>query len=614
MGPVKNGYIGLIISVLSAFVFIHHVQGQMNTNTESYIARAGKIFVSESEFIERYELTPGLGGRNKAQQEIEKQELLYSIIAEKLLVQEAFDRGLNKDPVLQQSFMNIRKLLSRDELYRQEISQKVKITPKEINAGILRAQRELLLQYLFFEKEDDARFVHKQLKNANSFNHLHVDSSFSVLQDTVTLIWGDADPVMENAAYNLKVNDVSPVLSIGDGFYIIALKSAKRSSYFTSMQLDVLRNKVENILRLRKEKVRLDEFVREALKNKIAYGRPEILRLLSQTLSAMASNEHHDSVFTITVEIARQVRSRCEKSLDDTVVVVGKESWELSEIIDKLVASGFYVTNHESRAIFAKLNIQLKVWSQQELLAQEALDRRLDQIPAVSRKIEMWNQFYLAEHLKQKMKDDVKVSDGEVWSYMKDRDSSLAIPMVQIRELRTTTLAVMSDAMNDLEKTKSLEQTIVKWSCDPHAKETGGVTPYFSILSRQPIGALAWQMQKGERYGPVTLQTGPIIFELVDKKIPAEVSDTGFATRFNSAKEGYVRLKQRGVLNVFLSRLGRKMGFTIFNDRLERIELTSVPMVTYKILGFGGKIFAVPFVSRQIEWLNVDNPEKIPLP
>jgi hypothetical protein len=36
--------------------------------------------------------------------------------------------------------------------------------------------------------------------------------------------------------------------------------------------------------------------------------------------------------------------------------------------------------------------------------------------------------------------------------------------------------------------------------------------------------------------------------------------------------------------------------------------------MTYRILGFGGRMFAAPFVTRQVDWIEVENPEKMPLP
>jgi hypothetical protein len=31
-------------------------------------------------------------------------------------------------------------------------------------------------------------------------------------------------------------------------------------------------------------------------------------------------------------------------------------------------------------------------------------------------------------------------------------------------------------------------------------------------------------------------------------------------------------------------------------------------MMTYRILGFGGRMFEVPFVERQIDWLSIESP------
>ena len=74
----------LLIPLLSV-----HAQG----GNDPVVARAGNAFISEREFQERFELTPGLYRHRKAQLEQEKLTFLYSMIAEKLLAQEARERG-----------------------------------------------------------------------------------------------------------------------------------------------------------------------------------------------------------------------------------------------------------------------------------------------------------------------------------------------------------------------------------------------------------------------------------------------------------------------------------------------------------------------------------------
>ena len=35
------------------------------------------------------------------------------------------------------------------------------------------------------------------------------------------------------------------------------------------------------------------------------------------------------------------------------------------------------------------------------------------------------------------------------------------------------------------------------------------------------------------------------------------------------------------------------------------VKVSGIPMVTFRLLGFGGRMFEVPFVRKQIDWLDV---------
>ena len=74
------------------------------------------------------------------------------------------------------------------------------------------------------------------------------------------------------------------------------------------------------------------------------------------------------------------------------------------------------------------------------------------------------------------------------------------------------------------------------------------------------------------------------------------------------------RMKQQRRLTLFLSGVGATRGYRVFDDRVVRIPTSTVPMLAYRLLGFGGRMFAVPFVDRQIEWLLVDPPQDVPVP
>lgn len=121
-------------------------------------------------------------------------------------------------------------------------------------------------------------------------------------------------------------------------------------------------------------------------------------------------------------------------------------------------------------------------------------------------------------------------------------------------------------------------------------------------------------MNVGERRGPLYLKDDYIFFELIKKEFPAGVTDSSFDSMMQKVALDAYHLKQKKALDAFLARSAQQRGYNIYADRLKLLKVTNVPMMTYRILGFGGKMFAVPFVSRQVDWINVENPESIPLP
>jgi len=59
------------------------------------VARMGTRIITEREFLERYEFSPGLQRNNKSDTEQSKLEFLYTIIAEKLWAQQSSVLGLD---------------------------------------------------------------------------------------------------------------------------------------------------------------------------------------------------------------------------------------------------------------------------------------------------------------------------------------------------------------------------------------------------------------------------------------------------------------------------------------------------------------------------------------
>lgn len=574
---------------------------------QSILARVGNSSITEEEFLLRFELTPSLGRNRKSQLETEKLEFLYSLVAEKLLALEAQDRRLDLDSTFRHAFAEIKKLIVRDELYRQEISNKVTVKPQEIQLGSKHALDQRLVEFLYFTRREDAEFVRSKVRKAAEIKRMQIDSSIDCLKDTATVIWGEASLAIEDAAYRLKPGDVSPIIHNGPGFYILWIKGSKQNAQYAALQPSALQEKVTQVIRLRKERKRLDEFVPAALRNDTAFAGSVILRRISIEMTKAAANYRSRQDVTFDVPILRMVKDSLKALLRETALVSGNVAWSVESILDRLLSVKFEFVSGDTLKTFSKLNGQLRIWAQQELLAQEGLRRGLEQSYGVQKKLSIWYQAFLAGSMKDYIKRHINVSQAEIWRALQVQDGSTDVPRVQIRELWTGSLDSMKAAVTEVGHGVSFEKVTERYSIDSSSRNSGGVTPAFPVSERPPLGEIAWQMKAGERFGPIPLEGKYIYFELVKKDFPA-TADSVLAGRFEKTKREFLQAKFRSTVNSVLAQAGVDRGFSVFEDRVKQLKVTPFPMVTFRILGFGGRMFEVPLLEKQLEWLDTEPP------
>jgi hypothetical protein len=100
----------------------------------------------------------------------------------------------------------------------------------------------------------------------------------------------------------------------------------------------------------------------------------------------------------------------------------------------------------------------------------------------------------------------------------------------------------------------------------------------------------------------------------VGKKSAPASSDTSLAGRIAKAREEFLKKKQNRRVSLFLAQTGQERGYAVYEDRVRALNVTPIPMMTYRILGFGGRMFEVPFVEKQTDWLEIESPRTKILP
>ena len=574
------------------------------------IARAGHAFISEREFVERFELTPGLYRHRKPQLEAEKLEMLYSMVAEKLLAQEASARSLDTTALYRSALADLTHLLVRDELYRQEVRARVQIAPAEIRQGVLRSRERRLVRFLFFEREDDARFIRGQLRTPVDLDRLTLDPTMHAMKDTATVHWGDADEAIEQAAYALDRTSLSPVVRAGDGCYILRLISVVPDPAVLALPAATLRERVASTLRVRKERVREAEFVAGLLASRHASSPPATFRIVADTIARIFRELYTPPSMAFSPAMRDIALTRLAGRTADTLILAGDRIWTVAEALDRLVQRGFTMNGDSVRGTAARLYTVFREWAHQELLAQEGLVRGLDRHPEVVRRLAPWKDHYLAGMVERKISDRVEITEAEVYAYLKSTDATVKVPEVRVRVLRTNSIEEMQGAFRMMEQGRSFEEAIAASGADDRQGDTG----FFPVTDRPPLGFLASRLEPGQYYGPFRDSSGYVYMQLLERRNGRDAADTTGAARLTAARDEVHRMKTRRSITRFLARSAASYGFEVYQDRLKMVSVTPIPMLAYRLLGFGGRMFDVPFVQPQIDWLNEEPPKEVILP
>ena len=603
-----------LLPIFLFLVYTTFCSGQSVQTQESVLAKAGNLFVTEREFLERFELLPNQFRNRPSNIEESKLLFLYSLVAEKLLAQEAEGRHLDADSLFQQAITQIKKYLVRDQLYREQIGDKIKVSRSEILKAMKDAKRQLFFSYFYFEDSTDAAFVRKQLHDCKRFDQFQIDTSIAAIRDTATLIWSDAEAPIEQAALQLKKGECSPVVKASTGYYILHLEKEGQNSFYVSMQPQVLYERVETKLRLRKEKARLDEYLATAFLAKTGFSFPRPFKMLAQTITNVWKNKTSGTEEILSDSLLEILREQCKAHLLDSLVRVGNSSWTVEDVLYKLRGKIFKIDQSRTTGIAAQLNNQILILVQQELLAEEGLAQHLDERSSVKKELEIWRQQLLAKYGEMDFKRKVQISDQDIFQYLAEIEPEMQYPKIQIRELHTNDIGTMEAAIKEIQSGVPFEEVIKKSSTNVHSAQQGGLTDEFAMNKRVPLGIIAWRMKTGEKQGPIHMKNDYIYFELVKKEYPAGVTDSLFSSIMEMKASSAQKLKQKRLLDAFIARSAQDRGYAIYTDRLKLLKVSTVQMMTYRILGFGGRMFAAPFVTPQVDWIGVENPEKIPLP
>lgn len=582
-----------------------------NDNTK-VLAKVGNKTITLQEFRERYELTPQIGRQNKNRDEYLKEELLYSMIAEKLWSIQSENLDMDTSEVMRYTFDALQKMYWRDALYTEEVKNKAVIDPKEYLVARSRSAWNLKTKYLYSESKEGIDSLYNILNNGFPFDSLLAyRPEYSLQHEAYIVTFGKMEKFVEDTLYNLKVGNFSVPLKSPEGWYIFKIDGIEQNLITDEKQAKALEKNIKQIVEARATAKSFNAFVNPFFANMNVNADGEIFWSLSNRIirklnerKTTANIKDGENVALTEEDYNSILKEIPSDTLNAIFIKFQKEPVNLRVFLHDFFFEGFYSNNLEPNIIRAKLNSRVKMFIEKELLAREAYKRNLNNTEDVKHFLNMWRDNYLSTLYRNSLMKDIKVSDDEVLEkYNSQNNLANLTKQVNIIELLTDSLEVVDEILNKIAAGADFKELAAKHTKRIWTKKSNGEFGFFPVNAYGEIGRIAADMEIGEIYGPLKTDDGYSIFKLIDKKEAVIENPKPFDEIKGELKK---QLKVEKISQKLIDNtvdLANKYGVSVEENLLKSITPSNFSMVVYRYMGFGGRILAVPYSAPFINWV-----------
>lgn len=610
----------MIINFSRILIFILLLSNIYAQIKENIVAEIGGEKITDKEFLFRLELSPFTTHKSALSQDSLKSDFLYSLVAERLWYLDALEKGLSESEDFKFYFKPLEDIFLRDALFKNEIDEKVKLSADDVASAINKAQYKLLTQII---TSTDSLLIQefyselKTVKNPDSLLTTNPFSSLTANQFEITL-GSLKDEEVEDYLFTLQPREFTVPIKSEVGWVVFLIKEKLFTPLDISDQSAV--NKIKNLVRNRRIMIRTNDFLKEYLGNITIKINEEPFKLVAEKiynrLNALAQIKVDTSGIVLNDNDYRIIRAELgNENLNNELFKVFDKKVSVWDFLANLAFEEHRFQSIEKNFVLQKLNRIAKDFVQQQLLTYEAKKRGLDFQKNVLSELEMWKQNYLAQLNKLSFLDSAKVDDNQINQFLENSsERNNEIVYVNLKLLTLTSLLEMENILKELTEGKSFDDILQRHGrTDQLVNETGetGLQPAFALGD---IGTIASGLKLNQLYGPIKRNEGYTLLFVKERKT---LNDT-LKIDNNTTKEKLRTFLSQKKLNEIVSRktieLAQKYNAKVYEDVALKIKSTGIQMFVHRLMGFGGRIAAVPLLDNWADWIDTKKLKEIMLP
>lgn len=577
---------------MACFSLPANAQSSASTN----LATVNGVPITAEEFRARYALTVFPHKDQPGMTPMVKWQVLYALIAERLLEQEARRRGFDAEDRFRRNYRLAEEMFVRDKLYRDSVRAVVHVSEADLRVRFRDEATAVEVEFVRADSEERIRHVHALVRAGLPFDTVLMEQQR--MERDAEAATSPVESELLSASATLRPGQVSEPVRIGDFWYLLRKRDLD-AMLSGEEEFQRRRPVLERDIRAEREAERTAAFLRSCWRGDSATIAPHPYRAIGDALLRDYRKQHRADTtdMLLASEAAfEQLRQDWAPRHDTTFATLGMGRITVGEFLDRMQALDLRLKRGEIR-LFPRLYEQrVREVLDRFVLTRRAYDLGLQNSDDVRRDMAMWAANGLAQMMPELLWEQFIADDDSVWQMFLRQQSTLGpAPEVLLLEVLCADSSEAVDVLSALDAGENFRTLARERSIRDGARERKGEFGWFAVTEHGALGRTAFGLRVGERAGPIRHAEGWSVVELLGKRRKGggvlEWSDLRTAME-EKLRAGFEAQRAH---NLVRSLAGRE-AITIDAAAVERTPVTSMQMFTLRFLGFGGRIPAMPSI------------------
>lgn len=488
-----------------SFLNISYIQSQQLALPNQIISTVGTHKISVNDFTSRcsdYIFSTGIKDNIAL-----RRSILNNMINEILLYYYDDNKKIFSDPEYQKELNWVDRQTVLAYLTDQEVYAKINVSDEEVREAYYRSNEKLNARHLYAPSEEEANGLYQLLQTGADFNELaHQVFTDSTLQNNGGSLgffsWGDMDPAFEDAAYSLKIGEISKPVKTKSGYSIIKLEDRIPHPLLTEDEYARKKHHMEGVVRLRKKIPAEQSYISKHFSpNKLLFEE----KLLGQILDNLTYSPSYSS----EMPKSKQSSSNCVKYLN--------RNYKLGEIEKRINEIPAYHRNKITSLENLKSAIAGIVLN--DILYKIATEKGYDKNPSVRKIMTKYHNVIYLGYKRKYISDNTVLPDSTVRKFYDENQNYFrASDEMNVQEIIVKDKALADSLLVKIMNGADFGSIAEKYSIRDWSAENKGIMGFAELSKYGMLKDTLWNSDINKIVGPLRIQNLFGIFKVLSKR------------------------------------------------------------------------------------------------